>query len=225
MVLLVCLPIRPDSCSWSRYLHWLNIVQQITSLWCFCWTWEAIITAISPFSSWHSGVRHTVTVSHNHTHKIYKMVLNTPDSELLDHFCPHLTWEDVERHTSVGSYVWAFAHPAVQEMTVFTVSSHQPRVLGSSSFILYWWSGLPQVMIDQHPMCEAHTDQTQCQTFPAMLGAVNKSHHCCYGNTGFVVFSLSHTWVYMSKYILLNLEQVNFLIEYPPTMGRLNQSY
>lgn len=64
VLLLVRLPIGPDSCSQSRYLLWLNIEQQITSLWCFCWTRKAIITALSPLPFWHPPVRgtHTTTV-------------------------------------------------------------------------------------------------------------------------------------------------------------------
>lgn len=46
-------------------------------------------------------------------------------------------------------------------------------------------------MPDQPPMCEAHTDQTQRQTFPAIFGPDNKSHHCYYGNSGFIVFLTS----------------------------------
>lgn len=66
----VRLPIGPDSRSQSRYLHWLNIEQQITSLWCFCWTWKAIITALSPFSFWHPPARDTLT--HTPTHISHK---------------------------------------------------------------------------------------------------------------------------------------------------------
>lgn len=60
-------PWGPDRCSHSRYLHWLNIEQQITSLWCFCGTWEAIITALSAFPVRHPPVwRDTHTLTHTH---------------------------------------------------------------------------------------------------------------------------------------------------------------
>lgn len=72
--LLVRLPIGPDSCSQSRYLHWLNIEQQITSLWCFCWTWEAIITALSPFPFWHPPV---TPGTHTYTSTVHRPVIHT----------------------------------------------------------------------------------------------------------------------------------------------------
>lgn len=56
------------------------------------------------------------------------------------------------------------------------------------------WSGVsPGFPSDARPtqhVLDTYTDQTQCHTFPAMFGTGKKSHYCCYGNTGFIVFCL-----------------------------------
>lgn len=59
--LLIRMSSGPNSWSQSCYLDWLNIEQQITSLWCSCWTQETVITAFSPFPFGHPLVRHTHT--------------------------------------------------------------------------------------------------------------------------------------------------------------------
>lgn len=56
-------------------------------------------------------------------------------------------------------------------------------------------------------MCQTHTDQNQYRTFPATFGAGDNFPLCCYGNTGFVVFSLPLTWADVSKYILVRCVQ------------------
>lgn len=64
-----------------------------------------------------------------------------------------------------------------------------------------------EVMLCQHPMCRTRTEQTRCCTFPATFWAGDNVPLCCYGNAGFVVFSLPFSWADVSKHTYVRCAQ------------------
>lgn len=89
--------------------------------------------------------------------------------------------------------------------------------------------GLPRVPEWRYTStpCVRHIQIKTKHTFSATFGAGDNVPLCCYGNTGFVVFSLPLTWADVSKYILvkcvqpLKLRARSNLLEAPFAMSSL----
>lgn len=258
--LLVRLPIGPDSCSQSRYLHWLNIEQQITSLWCFCWTWEAIITALSPFPFWHPPVTQTHTyLLYTHRPKIHTcngiIRIIRPFTWPSDMDAHGETWLKWQRGPLQTALTCVQAHNQTDWRWLYFLSDH----LGGdfSVALLSSYGGnewMTQVEDEQTPgltrWWSPHNNTKRwkrgrtnvCRkrkrwrggrgVFPGFQSDATPAPHvvsyrlkptvhfsqqhsrerlgvggyvfplCCYGNTGFVVFSLPLTWADVCKHIL-----------------------
>lgn len=97
----------------------------------------------------------------------------------------------------LGSACWWTFHSTIlmeENCTIYFMSRQRELWSGVSP-------GFPRDARPTQHVWETSTDQTQCHTFPAMFGAGKKSHYCCYGNTGVIVFCLSHRWVELSRHI------------------------